>query len=59
MTIGIHFNQYVTSMSSRNVASCINKVLKERVLPCCMCTSNIEINSQILNKQNLNYIQCT
>jgi hypothetical protein len=44
--------------TSRNVASCINKVLKERVLPCCMCTSNIEINSQVFNKQNVTYIQC-
>ena len=37
----------------------LHKVLKERVLPCCMCTSNIEINSQILNKHNITYIQCT
>jgi hypothetical protein len=37
----------------------LHKILKERVLPCCMCTSNIEINSQVFNKQNVTYIQCT
>ena len=34
----------------------LHKILKERVLPCCMCTSNIAINSQVLNKQNVTYI---